>query len=826
MILNKILQESAQKYPDSPALTMKMGYRTATFTYKNIEDLSKKVALFLEKNGIGKGDKVLICAPNSPYWVCVFWATMLRGAVIVPLNVQSTKQIIQRIVDQTDAKIIFKHIFFKHELSENIKQFDIEFIEDLVEEFLIENFQEINISENDLMQIMYTSGTTGDPKGVMLTHKNIYSNLETISEIIIVTSGHDKALSILPLSHIYEQTMGFLLPFWHGVQIIYVHSYSAIRSLMKQYQITKMVAVPEFLQLMMSRIEFEAETKGRKKLFNKLMHVSKKLNNKFISRILFYPVIKGLGGKLDTIASGGAALDTHLEEKWISLGIYVLQGYGLTETSPVVASNTYTDFKIGSVGKVISGVEVKFGSDNEILVKGPNVFLGYFKDEQKTKDVFTQDNFFKTGDLGEFDSDNFLYVKGRKKYLIKGPGGQNVYPEDIELELNKIEGVQDSCVLGLEKSSGAVEIHAVLLLDLKKENIDLEKIIEQANSNLASYQQIGGWSVWQDIDFPRTVTRKIKKDEVRKFLEGKQKGLTKVSDQKKSRLIQILSQITGTDVSYISESTKIVHELNIDSLMRVELVSCIEEELGVVIEESAITPKTTVKDLEELIKVKKPIKESTRLKKWPRSWWASILRMILQPLFFLIIRIFVKLKVEGKENLQNLDLPVVLMPNHVSFIDSVVVCMAAPWHIRKKLAFAAASDVLYGEYKYAVWFAELLFNSFPIQRGETDNIKLGLDYIGQMLDQKFSVVIFPEGRMSETGNLLELRRGAGLVAVEMHSYIVPVKIVGSNSIVPYGKIFPIKRGEIKVIFGKPIKFKRSDSYALAMEKIHDSIKNL
>lgn len=824
MILNKILEQSAINYSDKTALTMKMGYRTVNMSYKEVYELSKKIAVFLEKNGVDKGDRVLICAPNSPYWICVFWATMLRGAIIVPLNIQSTKGIIDRIAQQTEAKILFKHIFFKQELPADIKQFNIEFIPELVQGISSSEFKKIDVTQDDLVQIMYTSGTTGDPKGVMLTHENLYSNLNSVSKVIIVDLQKDKILSILPLSHIFEQIGGFLLPFWRGVHIVYTHSYAAIRPLMKQHKITKLIAVPEFLQIMISRIEAEAQAKGRKKYFDKFIQWSEKINNRFISRLLFHSVIKALGGKLDTIASGGAPLDINLEKKWDALGVEVLQGYGLTETSPVVTTNNFNEKRLGSVGKVIPGVEVKIDKDGEILVKGPNVFVGYYKNEQKTKEAFNSDGWFKTGDLGEFDKDGFLFIKGRKKYMIKSSGGQNVYPEDIENELNHLDGVKESCVIGLEKPSGAVEIHAVLLLDPNK-NVDPQNIIDDANKELATYQHISGWSVWSDIDFPRTATRKIKKEEVRKYLEGQKQDLTKVSQAKKSKIIQILSQVTNTDSASINDTTK-MSELHLDSLMRVELVAWIEESLNVMVDETEIMPSTTVLQLEGIVQAKKPIKEASQLKSWPRSKWILPIRFIGQQIFFLLMMPFVRLKVQGKDNLKKITNPVIFMPNHISFADSIIVAMALPWSIRKNLAFAAARDFLYEKYKFFTVFTEAIFCSFPIQREGNENIKLGLDFIGQVLDQNYSVVIFPEGRTSENGQLQELRRGAGLVAVEMHVQVIPIKIVGSSDVVPYGKIFPRKRGDVIVKFGEPIKFKASESYAVALEKITESIKSL
>ncbi len=812
MILTDILEKNVKNVPNKVAFTMRMGYRTLNLTYKQVYNLAQRIAIFLKKNGLKKGDTVLIFAPNSPYWGTLFWGCMLNGYVAVPLNIQSTSEMIKKIVDQTNSKIIFKSRYLKIDLLQNLKTYEIEFIDELVKEIDHIDFVKEQISENDLVEILYTSGTTGDPKGVLLTHKNIYSNLIAISKIFYIDGSGEKLLSILPLTHIFEQTIGFFLPFFYHAQIVYAHSYAALLDLMQEYKITKLLVVPEFLKILMLKIKAEVDKKNKTKIFNKLLKFSSKINNKFISRIIFRSIYKKFGGKLDTIASGGAFLDPELEKEWNALGFYILQGYGLTETSPVVTCNSYKERKLGSVGKVLDGIQLKISDDGEILVKGTSVFSGYFKNEEKTKESFTSDGWFKTGDMGYIDDDDFLFLKGRKKYIIVGPGAQNVFPEDIELELNKIEGVKDSCVLGLEKTSGMVEIHAVLLLE--KGVTDIQKIIDLANENLASYQKIMGFTVYPYDDFPRSATKKVKKEEVVKFLKAKENGELddKKFEKELTSLMKILSQITSVDVSKIHNDTKIIPDLNIDSLMRVELVLRIEQNLNVILDESMITDKTTVIQLEKIIKEKPFIKKFPPLKEWPRSWWASAIRIMVQPLIFLFTRIFVRLKVEGIENLKDIKFPVIFMPNHISYIDSLPLLMSLPFYIRKRVIFAAAADVLYGEFRYLAWLAELFGNSVIFPRLQVENIKLGLDYIGRLLDKNYSIVFFPEGKVSLDGNLQPLRRGTGLLAVEMNVAIVPVKIIGAQKIVPYEKIFPRKFGKIIVRLGKPLKFKKTDNY--------------
>ena len=827
MILTNILKDNAEKFGDKPAFTMKFGFRTKTFSYLQVYDLAKKTALLLKSCGINKDDKVLIFAPNSPYWGIVFWATMLRGAVFVPVNVQSTPAMIGKVLEQTGAKVIFKSRFLQSELYSGSITLEIDFLEELLEGFDADDCISELLKESDLVEILYTSGTTGDPKGVMLTHKNIYSNIQAISNIIQLSFAKERLLSVLPLTHIFEQTMGFFLPQVYASHIIYAHSYSAILDLMYKYKITKFLVVPELLKVFMSKIKDEYSNKGLSKLFEKLKNLSLKINNKYVSRLLFYSVHKKIGNKLDTIACGGAFLDIELEKEWNAFGITVLQGYGLTETSPLVSCNSYSERRLGSVGKIVENVELKIDSDGQILVKGPGVFSGYFKNKEKTIESFTRDGFFKTGDVGEIDKDGYLFLKGRKKYLIIGPGGQNVFPEDIELELNKLDGVKDSCVLGLPTKSGMVKIFAVLLLDkleVEAQRAEIQLIIERANNNLASYQQINDFTVWEQEDFPRSATKKVKKEEVLKVIREQIEGKPKVAlEFEVTTLMQILSNISGVDLSDLNDNKKIVSELQLDSLMRVELILRIEDRFGVLIDESLITINTTVRQLQEIIDKKEPAKKFPALKKWPRSWWAEVIRVIGQLKIILFSKIFFRLEVQGLENLENIDGPVIFMPNHISYADPLVIIMALPYKVRKKISFAAARDVLYKEYKHIAWLADLLFNSFPFPRTNGEGIKLGLDYMGQLIDRGYSVVAFPEGKMSKSGDLLKLKRGAGLMAVEMKCPVIPIKIEGTSNVVPYDKLIPRKIGKVIIKIGKPVTFKTDDSYEYVTSKIEESL---
>jgi len=414
---------------------------------------------------------------------------------------QSRPKFVLEIAKKTQAKLLLKSSEIKKPRKLNLPSIDIDYLDELSQNEY--SFKKPLIKENDIVEILYTSGTTGLPKGAVLTHKNIVSDLKAIFDIIKVKRS-DKFLSILPLSHIFEQIVEFRA-LCGGAQIVFVPALGStiITRTLFENKITKMAAVPEFLKLVMQKIELQAKLQGKEKLLKSLFSISPYLP-RTLRKILFRNVHQKFGGKLDLIVSGGAPLEVEVGKKWQALGINMLQGYGLTETSPVITVTPPSFKNITSVGKVVPGVKVKIAKDGEVLVKGPIVFKGYWKDSQKTKKAFKK-GWFCTGDMGYLNKKGFLYLQGRKKFIILTASGQNVYPGDIEFELNKERQVLDSCVVGLEKR-GRIEIHAVLLGEIRT----AEKIIDRANERLATFQQIQSWSIWPFSDFPRTLTKKVK----------------------------------------------------------------------------------------------------------------------------------------------------------------------------------------------------------------------------------------------------------------------------------------------------------------------------
>jgi long-chain acyl-CoA synthetase len=801
MILTDILENSARKYAQRPALSMRMGYRTTTLTYAQVFQHVRLIARYLIEQGIEQGDCILLCAPNSPWWICSWWACVLIGAKVVPLAPENSLAMLTKILQQTEAKLFLRGLTVHHDLP--VRTVTLEHLPFLSKHGVPFDHTTRPLRPFDCAEIMYTSGTTGDPKGVMLTHENIMSTVQGLRHILHLDGGKERLLSVLPLSHMFEQVIGYLLPCAEGAHVIYAHSHGAIRQLLVRYHITTMIAVPEFLKVMSMQIQGSLQKWYLLKPFNFLLLVARMLRFKPLQRLLLFPVHQRLGGCLKTIASGGAPLTAELEQWWQDCGVWVLQGYGLTETSPVVSTNTWQAYKHGSVGRPMKHVQVHIADDGEIAIKGPNVFVGYFKNPEKTAASFNRDHFFTTGDIGYLDRDGFLFLKGRKKYMILSASGQNVFPEDIEQVLNEQAAVLDSCVLGVETESGQTAICAVLLL--KDSTADCKQIVAAANQKLAAYQHITAWQVWPETDFPRSITKKIKRDEVMKqVVLQRTTGGQPVG--KVTPLLHIMSRIVGKPVGELHPDLCLVSDLQFDSLMRVELVTAIEEQLHVLIDETALTATTTIKDLDALLHSPQRVSKPPAAAVWPRAWWAVGLRRVFQAVFSLALRWFFRMRIEGLEHLHHSGGPVIFMPNHVSLLDGPVVTAALPGSLAVRNSFAAGYDVLYGDYRWAAVFVELFFNAFPFPRKESDHIATGLQNLGGMLDAGYHATIFPEGEMSLDGFLRPLKKGAGMIAPMMQAPIVPVKIIGLEAAVPYNCLLPRRRGRVTVRFGKPLVF--------------------
>lgn len=817
--ITSLFIESVEKFSSMPALRMRPKWRTLSWTFRQLGNFAANLAAVLETHGVAKADKVIIISPNMPQWVGSFFAIFLRAGVVIPLNPQSSASFVRTIIDQTGAKVLLKPHFLSFD-DITIPMVDI----DVSPDFALSErpLCPLPVTPDDIAQIVYTSGTTGDPKGVVLSHHNIMANLKAISEVFTPTHG-DKTVSVLPLFHMFEQTAGLLAPLAHGIEIMYAHALSsrAIQGCMQEMGVSKMIMVPEMLEAIIGRVERLAQQAGKEKMLRRLFGLARYCPY-WVRRLLFYRFHKRFGGRLRLIVSGGAALPVEIEEKWNLLGVRVLQGYGLSETSPVVSTNSESCHKLGSVGKVVSSAQVAIASDGEILVSGESVFEGYYNDPKRTQESFDHLGRYKTGDLGYIDDDGFLYINGRKKYVIIGSNGENVYPNDIEAALKSIPSVTDAAVIGIPVNGREI-IYAVLLGEIA----DPSSIVAQANQQLAPYQRIQDYSVWPEADFPRSATRKIRKEVLKKWLVSQEKEVQSVSRiPEVTPLIRLLAQVSHKPASSINEQTNIVKDLHLDSLMRIELVSAIEEQMDVTIDEHDITDEITVALLEKKIDASVRSEHTSVFRAWSLFLPVRIIRIFLQYIIiYPIYGLWVKVKVEGVDNLLH-DRPVIFMPNHVSYVDAWFVYKALPVSLRSRIAIAAAVDFMYVHYWWIAWLVEFVMNTYRFPRTQGENIKPGLQATGAFLDKGFSILIFPEGKISKTGSREDLKLGAGLLATEMDAPIIPVCIDGVSHVLGDEKLLPHRRGVVTVRFGKPLVFSAADSYVAATKSIAQEIDRL
>jgi long-chain acyl-CoA synthetase len=426
--------------------------------------------------------------------------------------VNTREDFIHRLVDITETT----HLITAQNLYDKLKQTSLSFIDiDILPSAPLDTTRLPPLTENDLAELVFTSGTTGQPKGVMLSHRNIVFDAEASVEAVKINS-QDRALSILPLSHMFELTIEMAL-IHAGASIVYARSLvpDTLFRLLATQSVTVMVLVPQALQLFLNGVEREVRKQNKEKLWEILHAIASRLPFKY-RRYLFKMIHDRFGGHFRLFVCGGAYLPPQLGQRWENMGIRTLQGYGATECAPVISVNPPNDHTVASAGHPLEGVTVKINDDGEVMVQGPNVALGYWKDPEMTAQAF-RDGWYYTGDLGYLDKRHNLYLKGRKKNMIVLANGMNVYPEDVENALHQQEEVKDSVVFGLnERNNGGPTVHAVLLLD---DPNNARAIVQKANKQLASHQQIKSYTVWSEKDFPRTHTLKVKRQEVLEKLE-------------------------------------------------------------------------------------------------------------------------------------------------------------------------------------------------------------------------------------------------------------------------------------------------------------------
>ena len=790
---------------DKTVFVNRTGVRRLAVSYRELSELSLKMAHLLAQRGVVPGDRVILWGPNSSWWGVAYWGIVMRGAVAVPVDFMSDRARAESIRALTQAKVSIQSRYKPERMTDG----DSIFLEDL--QYLLTELQPITETPRpapeDMAQLIYTSGTTGNPKGVILTHKNLVANMVQINQQVPIITPDFSFLSLLPLSHMFEQMGGFFTPLYRGAAVVYLRTLkpSAIMEALSEEDIYVIMSVPRLQQLLKTTIERELAEKHLSGLFRRLSRLAEKLP-KSARRLLFYPVQKKFGGNFTVFVSGGAPLDPEVFNFWDCMGFTVLEGYGLTETSPVLCVNTMERQVAGMVGPPLPGVQLRI-EGNEVLARGDNVFPGYYQNEQASREAFAADGWFRTGDIGEIAADGWLSIKGREKELIVTGAGVNVYPDELEAVLNKIPGVKEACVIGLDRGGGE-EVHAVLLLDQSGAKPD--QILAQANQRLDSMHQITGCTVWSEPEFPKTTTLKIKKFLVQEKIKQGGGGDAGAS---KDALINLIAKVTGSSAADMREESLLVGDLGLTSIGRLELVNYLEQEYRLDIEDSQIGPQSRVSDLRQIIAKREKVRTRDHFRFWSNSAPVRGLRMIgdallLYPLF----RSFVALEVRGAERLAKLSGPVVFVANHLSYFDQPSLMFALPKQLRYRTATAAWEEFFFGDYRGVnrLWrqvcyqLGTLLLNLFPLP--QASGFSGSLKFMGKLTDAGINTLIFPEGSHSRDGRMHDFQLGLGVIVKELGIPVVPIRIEGTQHVLAPEQSFP-KSGKVTVTFGEPLRFR-------------------
>jgi long-chain acyl-CoA synthetase len=785
--LNDLLPEIA-RLGEREAVRWSNGFRTWVATYSELYGAIGAIAAYFDERGIRKGDRVMIWGQNRMEWVAAFWACVARGAEAVPVDYRFSPDLVRRIQAESKPKL-------------------------LVDEPLLDTFaglpaqprfQSTPVTPDDVVEIVYTSGTTGEPKGVVHRHRNLCSNLRPFRSEIAKYARWARPfqpiriLDLLPLSHMFGQSQGLFIPLLLGGAVVFtseIHP-AKIIELVHDHRISVIVSVPRILENLKNEVsrqfavEVLYERPGGHRRFPQILRRwwrYRRIHSRF-------------GFKFWAFVVGGARVDPELEQFWSLLGFAVVQGYGLTEASPVVAVNHPFNARAGSLGKVVPGQDVMIAPDGEILVRGESV-------------TTTSNGWLHTGDLGEIDSEGRLYFRGRKKDMIVTADGLNVHPEDVEAVLNHFPEVRQSAVVGVQ-ANGGEEVHAALILN--DPSIDPGELIRRANRQLEAHQRIRGWTVWQGDDFPRTAsTLKVKRHEVARRL-----GAAKAEAPSQPQI----------DLSAMS------------SLERVELLSELEDRYQLELDEDAFAKLTSTRELEDWLRkpdvAAAPAEREAALSEWARSYPVRGFRAVFQHIVAMpLFRHYLPLTVTGLENLDGVEPPVIFAANHVSHLDVPAIFTALPHRWHQRLAPAMMKDHFraYFEPRGYSWkeiglaavsyfLACAIYNAYPLPK-QMSGTRQALRYTGDLIDRGFCPIVFPEGLRTPDGQIHAFRPGIGMMALRLRAPIVPVRLEGLYELYPSHEWWP-RRGPVHVAIGRPMSFAPGVSYEDAAHQLEETIRQM
>ncbi len=886
LTITDVFLRTARQYPEHTAINYfdsASGGGRQTITYHDFSREIVATASYLKNTGFRKGQKAAIISENRPEWGSAYLSIMMVGGIAVPIDSLLGPDEIRNLLADAEAGIVFHSRKTAANVAAAFKDADPEHAESMLfidfdsPEYRVaaETGAEDHFPESeseDIASIIYTSGTTGKPKGVMLTHQNFCSDALALIGFGIV-SDNDNVLSILPLHHTYAFMCTFLVPVFLGASITYPATIKGpdIMSAMRETSVTILIGVPQLLDLIRNGILNKIKAlPGPASYVLLKLHVfsgfCRRMLGINLGRLVFKSAHKALGDRFRFFASGGARLDPLIMKDLEAFGFTVLEGYGLTETSPIVTFNPLEKRKAGSAGRPMPSAEIRIkdpseSGEGEIEIKGPMVMKGYYKNPSATAEVL-KDGWFRTGDIGRIDQDGYLFITGRLKEVIVLSSGKNIYPEEVEKQYLASHLIKEICIFGIEEKGITDTLHAVIVPDFEyaktagngniREKMKWE--INEISSRIPSYMRIKGYSIQKD-PLPRTPLGKL-----RRFMIQKSQISQETPEQRDAlpedkryegtterKVVETIARFAKTKQP-VSAKDHLDLDLGLDSLLKIELVAALEKAFSLSLSEDFLSDIQTVGYLIEKISRQATTisPEEIRKTRWnkllskelsekdlqlislesPESMMLPSL--LLHSCLRLLFRLFFRLEAKGIDNIpqqQNF----IITPNHTSYLDGFVLILALPFSYFRNIYSLGLSEFFTGPIR-----SRLARIAHVIPIDSASYLSTALQVSAHVLRNRRSIAVFPEGGRSFDGSVMEFKKGVGILAVELGIPVVPCCIEGAFEAMPRNVTWPRFR-KIRVTFGPPLYAKdleiskkpaASDQYQYFADRLREKVKAL
>jgi long-chain acyl-CoA synthetase len=876
--LVELLEAACQRWPDRVALRME-GQRKERFTFRELRALSDRVAGFLRAEGVKRGDRVLLASENRPEWAIAYFGILRAGAAAVPVDPQLSEAELCNLWRSAGARLAL----VSEETAGRHPALGARAASQVPEALAVTLGQALasggpaappeRVAPEELASLIFTSGTTGTPKGVMLSHRNFASLVAKLSAVFDLGPG-DGLLSVLPLHHTFEFTCGLLVPLSRGAEVSYLDELTADRigESLRSGRVTALIGVPALWALLHRKItqELAARPGLVEATFQALQGVNARLRDSALGwnlgKLLFWPIHRRFGGRLRILVSGGSALDPEVQKAFREYGFDLFEGYGLTETSPVLAVSTPDgDVPPGSVGPALPGVELRIdGPDadgvGEVLARGPNVMLGYWREGEHagvdpglTGQVI-QGGWLRTGDLGKLDARGNLTLVGRKKDVIIDANGKNVYPDEVEEAYQAPDLLKELCVVGLPDGTGE-KVAMILVPDWRDRDraeirARIEAHVRDVSARLPFAKRVKVWHVL-DGDLPKTATRKVKRPLVREELlrleDAAEKG-RRARESSRERdgdgwLLDLVAEVCRRPRGEVTADARLT-DLGFDSLMLTELTAALEVAGVPASAADDLRGVHTVGELSRVVAASghraaaaersapaaRSGEEETEIP--VPEVVARLGRKVLGLGQEALYRRYHTTRVHGEANVPH-DRAVLVVANHASHLDMGLVKVALGAE-GERLAALAAKDYFFSTPVRRAYF-ENFTNLVPMER--EGSLRASLASAGRALRRGYHLLIFPEGTRSRDGRMRPFFPTAGYLALHEGVDVLPVFLGGTHAVLPPGTHFlAMKPGELEVHIGPLLRvddlrrrttsLPRSEAYRVATAAMEEAVRAL